>query len=91
MVSEQIHVIRTKAQKWRFVCPNSKDDPDPHHDWRLWDGYFRCETCHLQLQNGEEPDTDPFFDELWDQSEEELVPRERIEIEHSEIKRPKTA
>lgn len=70
----EIHTIATQVEKWRFKCPRYR-----HDDWRLWDGVFSCRTCE-NLRNAGEIDVDPIYDELWDDKEKQLVPRERIRV-----------
>lgn len=71
----QIHVIESRVQKWRFKCPNWPH----HHDWRLWNGVFSCETCRKLRASGKR-DVESVFSELWDGKVGQYVPRERIEV-----------
>lgn len=72
--ADEVHVITSRVEKWRFKCPMKH-----HTDWRLWNGVFSCRSCQ-QLRASGERDVEPVFDQLWDDKEERLVPREQIVV-----------
>jgi len=67
--------ISSTVQKWRFKCPKYR-----HDDWRLWNGVYICRSC-AKLRAAGQRDVDPVYSELWDDKENQTVPRERILIE----------
>lgn len=70
--TEPRFVIESKAQKWRFTCPEG------HRDWRIWDGVFSCRTCKGHLDAGE--DSASVYDHLIDQKTGQTVTREELAI-----------
>lgn len=77
---KDVLVIKTSAQKWRLVCPYSKDRAASHHDWRLWNGTFECRTCKSKRDAGE-LDVDPRYKRLWDMKDERWVTRDQLEVD----------
>lgn len=72
MATQPRHIIKTRAGKWRFTCPEG------HTDWRLWNGVFCCETCRRQLDAGEK--RDGVYEFLRDQKTGQTVRRDDLEI-----------
>jgi hypothetical protein len=64
-----MHVIQSKASKWRYRCPQE------HTNWYPIDGKFRCRTC------ASDRDRDPEYRALVDTKTDERVPREEIELD----------
>lgn len=71
-MTEPKHIIRSRAEKWRFECPAG------HNDWRVWNGVFACNTCQKHRAAGE--DVDPVFEELRDRKTGERVSRDQVRM-----------
>lgn len=65
--------ITSAMEKWRFTCPEG------HHDWRVWDGVFSCETCKSHRDGGR--DINSVHEELIDTVTGERVTRSEIEFD----------
>lgn len=73
-------VITTSAEKWRLICPYSKERASSHHDWVLWNCTFECRTCKGKRDAGE-LDVDPRYERLWDTKNEQWVSRDDLRVE----------
>lgn len=78
-MAPRIHITAIH-EKWRFVCPRSRDLPDRNHtNWFPLNGVFRCRSCERSRES--HPEIDPDYDRLWDLREERWVPREEIDLD----------
>lgn len=63
--------IETAVDKWRFTCPEG------HHDWRVWNSVFCCETCKQRRDSGDDEFTS-VYSKLIDQKTGEEVTRDEL-------------
>jgi len=84
-MSEEMHVVTSTHEKWRYECPNGEPG-EGHTNWFPINGVFRCKGCsELRKKN---PDIDPEYEELRDKKTGEIIPREQITLD---IDRPKAS